>query len=217
MTGSEILLWMIGGVTLILWSVRMIRTGMSTSCVFPLSTEHAFRLARDADFEGIEVMITQDPSTQNAARLLDLSAEYSLPILSVHAPVLLLSQLVWGLDPMDKLVRSAELARAVGASTVVVHPPFIWQVAYARKFEHAVRRISHDYGLEFAVENMFPLKFGPLGVPAFALGSDPVHLDCDATTLERTRRRPSTTAAAVSSQELSMPRMHDMAAHGRSL
>lgn len=29
MSGSEILLWMIGGVTLILWSVRMIRTGMS--------------------------------------------------------------------------------------------------------------------------------------------------------------------------------------------
>lgn len=29
MSGSEILLWMIGAVTLILWSVRMIRTGMS--------------------------------------------------------------------------------------------------------------------------------------------------------------------------------------------
>jgi sugar phosphate isomerase/epimerase len=162
----------------------MIRTGMSTSCVFPLSIEHAFRLAREADFDGLEVMITQDPTSQNADRLLELSARYELPILSVHAPVLLLSQLVWGLDPTDKLVRSAELARAVGASTVVVHPPFVWQVGYARSFERTVRQLSAAYGLEFAIENMFPLKFGPLGVPAFALGTDPVRLDCDAITLD---------------------------------
>lgn len=162
----------------------MIRTGMSTSCVFPLSIEHAFRLAREADFDGIEVMITQDPATQNAERLLELSAQYGLPILSVHAPVLLLTQFVWGLDPMDKVVRSAELARAVGASTVVVHPPYVWQVGYARRFERTIRRLSAEYGLEFAVENMFPLTFGPVTFRGFAPSSDPVTIDCDAITLD---------------------------------
>ncbi len=33
----------------------MISIGMSTSCVYPLSTESAFRLARDAGFDGIEL------------------------------------------------------------------------------------------------------------------------------------------------------------------
>ena len=38
----------------------MIAIGMSTSCVFPLGVEQAFRLARLAGFDGIEVMVTSD-------------------------------------------------------------------------------------------------------------------------------------------------------------
>lgn len=162
----------------------MIRIGMSTSCVFPLSTETAFRLAREAGFDGIEVMVTHDPDTQSARTLLELSLRYDMPVLSVHAPVLLLTQMVWGTDPVRKLEKSSELAQALGASTVVVHPPMRWQVAYARRFESTVRALSARYGLEFAVENMFPLKFGPITHRAFSPSSDPVRIDCDAITLD---------------------------------
>ncbi len=162
----------------------MIKVGMSTSCVFPLPTEAAFRLARAAGFDGMEIMVTADPTTRDAAALLTLSERYELPILSVHAPVLLFTQLVWGSDPARKLVRSAELAANVGASTVVVHPPYRWQPRYARSFETSIREVSRQFGVEIAVENMFPLHDGGSVVRAFAPSSDPVLIDCDAITLD---------------------------------
>ncbi|MFM9876257.1 MAG: sugar phosphate isomerase/epimerase family protein [Rhodoglobus sp.] len=162
----------------------MITVGMSTSCVYPLSTESAFRLAREAGFDGIEVMVTSDPVTQDAAALRYLSKTYSLPILSVHAPVLLLTQLVWGTNPVRKLERSAELAATLGAATVVVHPPFRWQAGYARRFESTIRELGAAHGVEFAVENMFPLTLGKVGVRAYSPSSDPVFIDCDAITLD---------------------------------
>lgn len=162
----------------------MINIGMSTSSVYPLSTEDAFRLAKAAGFDGIEVMITEDPSTQDARGLRELSARYQLPILSVHAPVLPLAQFVWGSDPIRKLERSAELARAVDASTVVVHPPFRWQVGYARSFEVTVRELSGRYGVELAVENMFPWKLGVMNMRGYSPSPDPMLSDCDAVTLD---------------------------------
>ena len=69
----------------------MISIGMSTSCAFPLGLEAAFRLGRLAGYDGIEVMVTNDSATQTAAPLLALSERYSMPILAIHAPVLLLT------------------------------------------------------------------------------------------------------------------------------
>lgn len=162
----------------------MIRVGLSTSSVYPLSMEHAFRLARIAGYDGIEVMVTNDERTRDARGLLALSMKYELPILAIHAPVLLLTQFVWGRDPQVKLEKSAELARSVGASTVVVHPPFRWQARYARDFLRIVRHTSRRYGVEISVENMFPWKAGGRSMAAYSPGYDPTLMDCDAMTLD---------------------------------
>lgn len=157
---------------------------MSTSSVYPLSTEHAFRLAHRVGFDGVEVMVTKDPTTRDASKLLALSRRYDLPILSIHAPVLLLTAFVWGRDPRVKLRKSAELAREVGAPTVVVHPPFRWQATYATNFLRIVRETSAEFGVEIAIENMFPWKVGGKNLKAYAPSSDPTNLDCDAMTLD---------------------------------
>lgn len=157
---------------------------MSTSSVYPLSTEHAFQLAHAVGFDGVEVMVTKDPTTRDAPKLLALSKRHDLPILSIHAPVLLLTAFVWGRDPRVKLRRSAELARTVGAPTVVVHPPFRWQATYATSFLRIVRETSAEFGVEIAIENMFPWKVGGKNLKAYAPSSDPTNLDCDAMTLD---------------------------------
>jgi sugar phosphate isomerase/epimerase len=162
----------------------MIRIGMSTTCVYPLEPEHAFRLAKLAGFDGIEIMVTQEESTQQAEHLLELSRRYALPILSVHAPVLLLTHFVWGRDPRVKLARTAELAAAVGAESVVVHPPFRWQATYALDFLRIVREISAEHGVVIAVENMFPWRAAGKNLKAYAPGWDPRIMDCDAVTLD---------------------------------
>ena len=162
----------------------VIRIGMSTTCVYPLPLEDAFRLAHQTGFDGVEVMVTRDEATQDAATLRALSARYSLPVFSVHAPVLLLTHFVWGRDPRVKLERSAALAADIGASTVVVHPPFRWQAGYAEDFLDIVRALGHQTGIEIAVENMFPWKIGGRGVKAYSPGWDTTRMDCDAVTLD---------------------------------
>ena len=157
---------------------------MSTSCVYPLAADDAFRLARDAGFDGIEVMVTQHRETQDAETLLALSRRYDLPILSIHAPVLPLAQFVWGGGPRGKLVGAAELAVAVGAEVVVVHPPFVWETRYARDFTAIVREIEQRYTLTLAVENMFPLSLGPLTVPVHSPSPDATLIDCASLTLD---------------------------------
>ncbi len=162
----------------------MISIGMSTSCVYPQGVEQAFRLARLAGYDGVEVMVTNDPVTQDADFLLALSARYSMPILAIHAPVLLLTTFVWGRDPQVKLERSAELAATVGASTVVVHPPFRWQAGYAQNFERIVHETAARTGVDIAVENMFPWKVGGKNLKAYAPSPDPIDLDSRAMTLD---------------------------------
>jgi sugar phosphate isomerase/epimerase len=162
----------------------MIRVGMSTSCVYPVGTEHAFRLAHLAGYDGLEIMVTSEELTRDAARLRDLSDRYSLPILSVHAPVLLLTPFVWGRDPQGKLERAAEHAQAVGASSVVVHPPFRWQATYARDFLSIVRKTAANHDVEIAVENMFPWKVARQSLRAYAPSPDPTQMDCDSMTLD---------------------------------
>jgi sugar phosphate isomerase/epimerase len=160
------------------------RIGMSTSCVYPLPTEQAFRLAREVGFDGVEVMVTRDETTQSPELLLELSERYAMPILSIHAPVLLLTHFVWGRDPRVKLERAAELAASVGASTVVVHPPFRWQADYAESFLDIVRETAIGSGVEIAVENMFPWKIGGRALAAYSPGWNPAEWDNDAVTLD---------------------------------
>jgi sugar phosphate isomerase/epimerase len=160
------------------------RIGMSTSCVYPLSTEHGFRLSREAGFDGVEVMVTRDEKTQSADALLKMSERYEQPIMSIHAPVLLLTHFVWGRDPKVKLEKSAELAASVGAESVVVHPPFRWQADYAVDFLQIVRETAATYGVQIAVENMFPWKAAGRSMKAYMPGWDPTDFDCDSVTLD---------------------------------
>lgn len=162
----------------------MISIGMSTSCNFPMGVEQSFRLARLAGYDGVEVMVTTDPVTRDASALLALSDRYSMPILSIHAPSLFLTQFVWGRDAQVKLERSAQLAAQVGASAVVVHPPFRWEAGYARNFERIVRQTAQNEGVEICVENMFPWKVAHKNLKAYAPSPDPLDLDVDAMTLD---------------------------------
>jgi sugar phosphate isomerase/epimerase len=159
------------------------RLGLSTASVSPLAPADAFRLARLAGFDGIEVMITADPRTRDLPHLLDLVHEHALPVLSVHSPVLWGTQLTWGAGARGKLERAAELAAHVGASTVVAHPPYRWDAVWARRFEAAVPEIASRYGVQIAVENMFALDVRGRRVRAHRTESV-VDLELDAFTLD---------------------------------
>jgi sugar phosphate isomerase/epimerase len=135
-----------------------LKIGLSTSSVFPLKLEEAFKMAKDANYDGVEVMISNDRETRDVSILKSLEDKYQLPVLSFHAPVLLLTHFVWGTDPAVKLSKTADLAKTMGSKTVVVHPPFAIQKQYSSTFLSLVKRLEERTGVLIAVENMFPWK-----------------------------------------------------------
>ncbi|WP_433162847.1 sugar phosphate isomerase/epimerase family protein [Kribbella sp. CA-247076] len=160
------------------------RIGLSTASVYPESTASGFELAARLGYDGVEVMVGIDPlSTQIDAvqRLVDY---HQLPVLAIHAPCLLITQRVWGTDPWEKLERSAEAAKVLGADVVVVHPPFRWQRDYARGFVDGIARLEDETGVIFAVENMYPWRAPGRGLQAYAPSWDPTEQDYAHTTLD---------------------------------
>lgn len=149
---------------------RSYRVALSTASVYPESTAAAFEMASRLGYDGVEVMVTNDPVSQDPEALKRLSDQYGIPVMAVHAPCLLITQRVWGSDPWAKLVRARSAAETLGAQTVVVHPPFRWQRDYARDFVRGLRQMTQDTDIRFAVENMYPWRAGGRELAAYAPG-----------------------------------------------
>lgn len=150
-----------------------LRVSLSTSSVYPGSTASGFEAAARLGFDGVEVMVSIDDVSGDIDAVRSLSEYHEIPIVSVHAPCLLITQHVWGTDPWGKLHRSAEMALEVGSDVVVVHPPFRWQRDYARAFVEGIAELEAQYALTFAVENMYPWRTGRREFQAYAPGWDP--------------------------------------------
>jgi sugar phosphate isomerase/epimerase len=135
-----------------------IKVGLSTASVYPLRTEAAFRYAAELGYDGVELMVWAESVSQDIGAVAQLSKRYGMPVLSVHAPCLLISQRVWGANPIPKLTRTVQAAERLGSQTVVVHPPFRWQRRYAQGFTEQVAELEERTDVMVAVENMFPFR-----------------------------------------------------------
>jgi sugar phosphate isomerase/epimerase len=135
-----------------------IKVGLSTASVYPLRAEAAFEYAARLGYDGVELMIWGESVSQDIGAVRKLSLRYHMPVLSVHAPCLLISQRVWGSNPIVKLERSVRAAEQLDAQTVVVHPPFRWQRRYAEGFSEQVTALEASSAVRVAVENMFPFR-----------------------------------------------------------
>ncbi|MER5335107.1 sugar phosphate isomerase/epimerase [Micromonospora sp. NPDC002717] len=158
---------------------------LSSSSVFPERTAAAFQLAAALGYDGVEVMVWTDAVSQDVGALRGLAEHYGVPVLSVHAPCLLVTQRVWSPDPWERLRRSAEMAAALGAPTVVVHPPFTWQRDYARNFADGLARIAGEFPeLRLPVENMYPVRMAGRQFVPYVPGWDPTETGYASYTLD---------------------------------
>lgn len=147
---------------------------LSTSSVYPENVSSGFELASNLGFDGIELMVSVDPVSADIDAVAQLADYHGVPVLSVHAPCLLVTQRVWGTDPAAKLDRSVEAARRLGAGVVVVHPPFRWQGPYADGFVEQVRRLNEQSDdVRVSVENMYPWRTPGGELAAYFPGWDP--------------------------------------------
>ncbi|HEX6328907.1 MAG TPA: sugar phosphate isomerase/epimerase [Jiangellaceae bacterium] len=158
--------------------------GLSTASVYPQGAATAFEMANSLGYDGVELMVWTDPVSQDIAEVAKLAERHGLPVLSVHAPCLLITQRVWSPDPWIRLTRSVEAAKRLGAPTVVVHPPFRWQREYARRFVKGVAELETESGIAIAVENMYPWRAAGREIAAYAPDWDPTDEPYDHITLD---------------------------------
>jgi sugar phosphate isomerase/epimerase len=164
--------------------VPMARVALSTASVYPDNCATAFDIAERLGYDGVEVMVQADPISQEAGALQALSDLHGIPVVSIHAPTLLLTTRVFGAEPWPKVDRSIELAKDLGIDTVVLHPPFRWQNSYAREFVDGIALREHDHGVRLAVENMFPWRARGRELLAYLPHWDPVVQPYDNVTLD---------------------------------
>jgi sugar phosphate isomerase/epimerase len=190
---------------------------LSTSSVFPDRVPDAFEIAARLGYDGVEVMVSADAVSQDVAALRRLADYHGMPVLALHAPCLLVTQRVWGLEPWGKLVKSKEVAEALGARVVVVHPPFRWQRDYARDFTEGLARMSEESDVVFAVENMYPLRARGAEVAPYAPHWNPVLLDAPHVALDLSHTAVSGSDAIAMAEKLGDRLVHVHMADGSGL
>ncbi|WAL39071.1 sugar phosphate isomerase/epimerase [Brevibacterium sp. BRM-1] len=161
-----------------------IRIGLSSSSVSPMTVEETFDTAARLGYDGVEIMVTNNRGTQDAELMRAESQRTGLPVMSLHAPTLLLMPRVMHRDHWEKLRLTCELAARAGARTVVLHPPFRWQGDYARDFVPGVRRMAAETGIALAVENMYPWRAGVREILVYQPDWNPLDEDYDAMTFD---------------------------------
>ncbi|MEA2459969.1 MAG: hypothetical protein QOH90_146 [Actinomycetota bacterium] len=128
----------------------------STGPFWAYELERAMDALAEAGFTDIELMVTRDPRTQTPDIPLRLAEERGLRIAAVHGPFLAITKNVWGLDPIGKIERGAEFCQALGATSMIVHPPYLWERDYARWCQQEALEFAENTGVTVAVETMYP-------------------------------------------------------------
>lgn len=132
---------------------------VSTGPLWRLDLPRAFEAVKASGAEGVEIMVNQSLETQSPQALERLANRHDLPIVAMHAPQLLLTRSVFTTNQLEKVRRTAELAKAVGAKVVVLHPPYAWHVRYQLWVLHELEdALQHETTI--SMENMYPVHFG---------------------------------------------------------
>ena len=155
--------------------VWLMRVLASSGPLFARPLDWSFAVLAEAGFDGVELMVTQDPTTQDAGRVASTAEQEGIGVPVVHGPFLLVTRRVFDTDPVVEARRSLELASGVGADLMIVHPPYRWQRGFHRWLVHGSEREAGALGTRVGVENLYPVTVGSRPV-RFHRYTDPHHL-----------------------------------------
>lgn len=105
------------------------KIAFSTGSLYTYGLDRVFRLAREAGFDGVEIIVDNRLDTQDDAYLRRLQERHDLPILSLHSPFPLIAVDGWAWDEVTRTQRTVALAQALGVPTVVSHLPLRLHIA----------------------------------------------------------------------------------------
>ncbi len=135
-----------------------VRILASTGPLFARPLDWACAVVAEAGYDGVELMVTQDPTTQDSERIAPVLETEGIATPVVHGPFLLLTRRVLGTDLVTKARRSLEIASDLGADTMIVHPPFRWQRDFHRWLLGEGEHEASELGTRIGVENLYPVQ-----------------------------------------------------------
>ena len=121
----------------------------STGSLYPFGLDRIYGWAKEAGYDGIEVMMDERWDTHQSSYLAHLAERHGIPILSFHPP---LYRGAWNLDPQETLIRVSRLARSMEVPVVVAHPPPPGRPL--KRWSAGPLRDAREQGVSVAVENM---------------------------------------------------------------
>jgi sugar phosphate isomerase/epimerase len=130
----------------------LLRLSFSTGTLYHLPLRTTFALAREAGFEGVELVLGLEVIVRGAAYVRQLSKEHSLAVLSVHPPILPYPSHNKGAGILPRLI---SLAEQTDCTLVVLHPPKATTTEESEwtQFVHALREQRERGGVQVSVEN----------------------------------------------------------------
>lgn len=93
---------------------------LSTGSLYTYGLARTFELMQGSTFDGVEVIVDNRWDTRQAEYINSLTAQWGIPVRSIHAPFGTISEM--GSDYPSTLKATIRLAEEVGARTVVIHP-----------------------------------------------------------------------------------------------
>ena len=135
---------------------------LSTACLLPLSLERTFRLAAEAGFEAVELVLSSETERLGAKGIRLLAKKYDLSIPSVHQRLMGAGRLG---PHAARLEEAAEMAYRLGAGCAVLHIPWArcWDEPHFQGWllalERAQRRLTGS-PTRLAVENYTRSPYG---------------------------------------------------------
>lgn len=107
------------------------RISFSTGTFYHRGLRYSLDLARDAGFDGVELVLGPEYLLRGVDVLRRVAADHDVPVLSVHPPFYPLPG--WPRRATQAIPRLAAVSRAVGAELCVVHTPFLRRAATPRE------------------------------------------------------------------------------------
>ena len=162
------------------------KLSLSTGSLYIYPLQNIFRLAREAGFDGVELVVGPEVLWRGGAEVRRLADDHGLTIFSLHPPLFCLP----GWQDYRKATRKLiALAKESGVSLIVLHPPNAdeWKHRHSRAFLDALdmgQRTLAGTPIRLALENPTPPSHGqrlltdPAALRAFAQTHDlPLVLD----------------------------------------
>ncbi|MBA4391020.1 MAG: sugar phosphate isomerase/epimerase [Syntrophus sp. (in: bacteria)] len=120
----------------------------STGCLYELPIEEIFHVARDAGFDGCELVVGSHFNNDRYIDRIKACTEI-LPVYTIHAPFVQVK--AWG-SKVNALKQTVELAASLGAEVVTFHPPS-W-LAIEINFYQWFKK-TEDFQKELGLAHMF--------------------------------------------------------------